>query len=177
LTPDIAPQEVGQEIDNVFIDTLEQALDAGVKTRPLYALPRHTIDLSGSSFVKKNFTEYNYFTLDDVEIGLLDGGGILGFVSPNINIALYQSFEEYNNSLTPGYLFGDFNNDYAEADFDDFANTTVETGSQSFGAVSGSRIKYYDAIFRVRSTDTSQSGINITAEFDTLFSDFNAVFA
>lgn len=177
LTPDIAPQEIGQEVDNLFVDTLEQALDVGVKTRSLYALPRHTIDLSGSSFVKKNFTEYNYFTLDDGEIGQLDGTGILGFVSPEINIPLYQSFEEYNNGLTAGYLFSEFNVDFAEANFDDFANTTAETRSQSFGAVSGSRVRYYDAMFRVRSTDTSQGGINITAEFDTLFSDFNAVFA
>jgi len=177
LTPDIAPQEIGQEIDNLFIDTLEQALDAGVKTRPLYALPRHTIDLSGSSFVKKNFTEYNYLTLDDDPLGELDGMGILGFISPNINIPLYQSFEEYGAGLTPGYLFSDFNDDFAEADFDDFANTTAEASSQSFGAVSGSRVRYYDAMFRVRSTDTSQSGIDVTAEFDTLFSDFDDTFA
>jgi len=176
LSPDIAPQEVGQEVDNFFVDTLEQALDVGVKTRPLYALPRHTIDLSGSSFVKKNFTEYDYLTLDDAGLGLLDGPGILGTINPNTNIVLYQSFEEYGNSLPPVYLFSDFNNDFVDATFDDFANTTTEASSQSFGSVSGSRVRYYDAIFRVRGTDTSQSGINVTAEFDTLFSDFNETF-
>lgn len=177
LTPDIAPQENAGEIDNVFVDTLQQALDVGTKTRPLYALPRHTISLSGSSFVKKSFTQYDYFTLDDAEFGLIEGMGVLAFVDPGINIVLYQSFEEYDNSLTPGYLFSDFNNDFADATFEDFANTVIETRSQSFGAVSGSRVRYYDAMFRVRDTNTSQNGIDITAEFDTIFSDFNDTFA
>jgi hypothetical protein len=86
-----------------------------------------------------------------------------------------RAFEFDRISLEP-ILEYDFNNDFADATFDDFANTTVETGAQSFGSVSGSRVRYYDAMFRVRGTDTSQSGINVTAEFDTLFSDFNETF-
>jgi hypothetical protein len=177
LTPDISPTEVGTDIDNPFVDTLDQAWDVGVKTRQLYALPRHTIELSGRSFVRKNYTQYEYFELDDATYGLLDGEGVLAFVDLNESIALFQSFEEYANELPVGYSFTEFNDDYVNSSFEDFSRTVVETFSQSFGAVSGSRAKYYDAYFRIRSTEISQDRIAITAEFDTLFSDFDETFA
>jgi hypothetical protein len=177
VTPSISAREVGPEIDNPFVSTLEQAWDVGVKTRQMYALPRHTLDLSGRSFVRKNYTDYEYFLLDDATYGLLDGEGVLAFVDLDENIELYKSFEEYAIDLPVGYTFAQFNTDLANATFDDFSNTVIETTSQSFGAVSGSRVRYYDAYFRVRSTEISQDGINITAEFDTLFSDFNDTFA
>jgi hypothetical protein len=177
VTADISARELGPEIDNPFVDTIDQARDVGVKTRQMYALPRHTIDLSGRSFVRKNYTEYQYFLLDDASVGLLDGEGVLAFVNLDENIALYKSFEEYATDLPVGYTFTQFNADLFNATFEDFANTVIETTSQSFGAVSGSRVEYYDAYFRVRSTEISQDGINITAEFDTIFSDFNDTFA
>jgi hypothetical protein len=177
VTPELSARELGPEIDNPFVNTLDQAWDVGVKTRQMYALPRHTVDLSGRSFVRKNYTEYQYFLLDDASVGLLDGEGVLAFVNLDENIALYKSFQEYEADLPSGYTFTQFNLDLSNASFDDFAATVVETFSQSFGAVSGSRAKYYDAYFRVRSTDISQDGINITAEFDTIFSDFNDTFA
>jgi hypothetical protein len=177
LTPDIAPTEFGSEIDNPFISTLEQAWDAGVKTRQLYALPRHTLDLSGRSFVRKSYTQYEYFKLDDMMYGILDGEGALAFVDLNESIILYQSFQQYNDSLPSGYAFSEFNLDFADANFNDFSATVVETYSQSFGALSGSRVRYYDAYFRVRSSDISQDRVSIVAEFDTLFSDFNDTFA
>jgi hypothetical protein len=115
--------------------------------------------------------------LDDATYGLLDGEGVLAFVNLDENIALYKSFDEYATDLPVGYTFTQFNADLFNATFEDFANTVIETTSQSFGAVSGSRVEYYDAYFRVRSTEISQDGINITAEFDTIFSDFNDTFA
>ena len=177
ITADISAREFGPEVDNPLVDTLEQALDVGVKTRQMYALPRHTVDLSGRSFVRKNYTDYEYFELDEATYGLLDGEGVLAFVNLDENIALYKSFEEYAADLPVGYTFTQFNTDLSSGTFIDFANTAVETTSQSFGAVSGSRVKYYDAYFRVRSTEISQDGINITAEFDTLFSDFDDTFS
>jgi hypothetical protein len=176
VTPSISARELGPEIDNPFVNTLEQAWDVGVKTRQMYALPRHTLDLSGREFVRKNYTQYEYFLLDDTEYGLLDGEGVLAFVNLSESIALYKSFEEYATDLPVGYTFTQFNTDLENATFEDFSNTVIETVSQSFGAVSGSRVKYYDAYFRVRATEISQDGINITAEFDTLFSDFNDTF-
>jgi len=177
LTPDLAPTEFGNEIDSPFVSSLEQAWDVGVKSRQLYALPRHAIELSGRAFVRKNYTQYEYFELDDATYGVLDSESVLAFVSLNDGIILYQSFGDYNDSLPAGYTFTDFAADFVDADFDDFAETVVETTSQSFGAISGSRVRYYDAYFRIRSDEISQNGVSISAEFDTLFSDFDDTFS
>jgi hypothetical protein len=176
-TPNIAPQEKGAEIDNPFVSTIQQAIDLGIKARRKYALPNQTIDASGLSFVQKNFTEYDYFELDDDVLGLLDGESVLAFVNRNDAIALFQSFDTFNSNLPTGYIFSDFNDDYVDSTFEDFANSVAENFSQSFGFVSGSRVFYYDAFYRVRSSEISQNGITISAEFDTLFSDFNERFA
>jgi hypothetical protein len=177
LPKELAPQELGAEIDNPLVSTIQQAIDLGVKARRKYAMPNQTITASGRSFVQRNFTEYEYFELDSDELGLLDGESVLGFVSLTDSIALFQSFDTFNNSLPPGYLFSDFNGDFVDATFEDFAASVAETFSQSFGFVSGSRFEYYDAFYRVRSSEITENGITITAEFDTLFSDFNEKFA
>jgi len=177
VTSDIAPQDKGSEIDNPFVSTLQQAIDLGIKARRKYALPNQTIEASGRSFVRKSFTEYDYFELDDDVLGLLDGESVLAFVNQNEAIALFQSFDTFNSGLPVGYSFTDFNDDYSESTFEDFANSVAENFSQSFGFVSGSRVFYYDAFYRVRSSDISENGVSISAEFDTLFSDFNDRFA
>ena len=177
LTKDLAPTEVGAEIDNIHVDTLVQARDLGIKARQQYALPRHTFDVSGRSFVKRNFTEYEYFKLDDADVGTLNGESVLAFVPDEKAIAIYMSFEEYNEKMNAGYVFSDFNDDYANAAFEDFSETVISLFAQSFGSVTGSRVKYFDGYYRVRSSEISQSGISVTAEFDTLLSDFNNTFA
>jgi hypothetical protein len=107
---------------------------------------------------------------------LLDGDSVLAFVNPEDAIAFYQSFDTFNSNLPVGYTFTNFNDDYVDATFTDFANSVEESFSQSFGFVPGSRVEYYDAFYRVRSSETSQNGVNIKAEFDTIFEDFNNAF-
>jgi hypothetical protein len=177
LPKELAPQELGAEIDNPLVSTIEQAIDLGVKARRRYGMPNQTITASGRSFVQRNFTKYDYFELDGDELGILDGESVLGFVSLTDAIALFQSFDTFNSSLPIGYTFANFNEDFLESTFEDFAASVAETFSQSFGFVSGSRFQYYDAFYRVRNCEITENGITITAEFDTLFSDFNDRFA
>src|SRR5690606_34728149 len=49
--------------------------------------------------------------------------------------------------------------------------------NQVFGNVSGARVRYRDAWYRIRSAGVTQDGIQgASAERDTLISDFNAEF-
>lgn len=175
LSPEEAPQIKGVEIDNPIISTRNLAIDAGVRARRRYSLPNQTFSASGKIFSRKVFVEYDYFTLDSATLGVLDGPIFLAYVPVN-QLLLYSTFGDYNNTLPVGYLFSNFNTDYATASFEDFEQSLSSIFKQAFGTIPGSRVRYLDAIYRVRSSDVSPESINVTAEYDTLFSDFNDTF-
>jgi len=175
LTADETPQGFGQEIDNPFIRTYEEAYDAGVKARRHYALPRQTYETTGRRLEKPDFTEYNYLILDDPVNGILNQN-VLAFVEQEDAIVFFESFQAYAASLPSPYSFAQFNTDYAAATFQDFQQTVAQIVTQSFGTIVGSRVRFEDAFYRVRTTGVSQNEINVSAEFDTLFDDFNVEF-
>lgn len=176
LTENETPQEFGQEIDNVFIATREEAYDAGVKARRRYALPRQRFESSGRDLSKRRLREFQYLVLNDSILGRLDENQ-LAFVPAGDAIVFYNSFEDYSDDLPAGYLFSGFNNDYREASFDDFEDSVTELSLQAFGTVAGSRVRFQDVFYRVRSANVSQSQIGFSAEYDTLFLDVNVEFA
>lgn len=51
---------------------------------------------------------------------------------------------------------------------------TLNDGGQEFGNIAGGRVRYRDSMYRVRSATSTESVIDLTAEWDNLFSDFNA---
>ena len=174
LTPQEAPQVKGTAIDNPIISTRELAIDAGVRARRRYALPNQTFSTTGRQLVRKTYTDYDYLVLDDPVFGLLDVN-VLGYATDD-NIVLFSTFDDYANSIPSGYTFAEFNADYSEATFFDFTETLSLTFRQSFGTVPGSRVRYLDAFYRVRNSDITPETISVTAEYDTLFSDFNDTF-
>jgi hypothetical protein len=176
LTMEETPQEFGQEIDNVFITTAHEAYSAGVRARRKYALPRQTFDTTGRRLQQRDFRQFEYFTLDDPLLGVLDQN-ILGFASPEDAVIFFPSFQEYANTLPAGYTFTDFNASYELATFDDFTQSLAELVTQSFGTIAGSRLRFQDAYYRVRTTQVSAAETSVTAEFDTLFSDVNEEFS
>lgn len=176
LTADDTPQEFGQEIDNIFINSREEAYAAGVRARRKYALPRQTYDTGGRRLEKPDFTEYDYLVLDDPVFGVLDQN-VLAYVEPEDAIVFFESFQTYAASLPDPYSFTNFNSDYSAASFQDFQDSVAEIVTQAFGTIAGSRVRFQDAFYRVRSTSVSANETNVTAEFDTLISDFNTEFA
>ena len=174
LTPQQAPQVKGTEIDSIIIDTKQQAIDAGVRARRIYAMPQQTFEATGRQLVRKSFVNFDYFVLDDPIFGILDQN-VLAFADET-DVILFSTFDDYNQSLPAGYTFAQFNADYGASSFSDFAETLAATFRQSFGTVPGSRVKYLDAYYRVKSSDVNPEQITITADFDTLFSDFNDTF-
>lgn len=147
LTANDTPQEFGEEIDNVFISTRQEAYDAGVRARRRYALPRQVFDTTGRRLQKS----------------LSVGGDILFF----------PTFQQYGDTLPPGYDFADFNSSYEDSRFIDFQQSIAEIITQSFGTVAGSRVRFQDAYYRVRNTNVSPGEVSANAEFDTLFKDLN----
>lgn len=176
LTENETPQEFGQEIDNVFIATREEAYDAGVRARRRYCLPRQTYETGGRRLEKPDFTEYDYLVLDDPVFGVLDSN-VLAFVDPEDAIVFFDSFQTYAASLPDVYSFTDFADDYASASFRDFQDSVAEIVTQAFGTIAGSRVRFQDAFYRVRTTSVSPSETFVTSEFDTFFSDVNAEFS
>lgn len=176
LTANETPQEFGQEIDNVFISTFEEAYAAGVRARRRYSLPRQVFDTSGRRLERRDFREFNYLILDDPLSGLLDQN-ILGFASDDDAIIFFASFQSYANTLPIGYTFDDFNASYASATFEDFTQSLAELVTQSFGTIAGSRVRFQDAYYRVRNTRVSAEEASASAEYDTLFGDVNSVWS
>lgn len=175
LTSVETPQEFGQEIDNIFIRTREEAIDAGVRARRRYALPRQTFDTTGRSLQRRSYKKYDYLILDDPVFGFLDTN-ILALLDPDTAVLLYPTFNEYDASLPSPYLFNDFDGTYSTSNFNDFDFSQAKPVGQAFGTIAGSRLRFREAYYRVRTTQVSESQASISAEFDTLFSDFNEVF-
>ena len=167
LTDAETSNQVGQTIDNPLISTFEEAYEAGVRARGLYALPKRSYSITGRQLFNpaqseiplfKTFAELDaaliglgpYLTLDDPELGKLDINQLAGV----------YTFFEWDQQFD-GFSFDDL----------DFFNTFLL--SQSFGSLSGSRVRFREAFLRVREAQTTPEQVSVSADFDTLVSDFN----
>jgi hypothetical protein len=173
LTAEDTPQEFGQEIDNVFINTFEEAVNAGVRARRNYCLPTQKFDTSGRSFQGSTFTRFEYLTFDDDAFGFWDFN-IYALLGPEGGLVFFPSFDEYDLGLPSPFAFDDFDVSFQSATFDDFDASQAEVVGQAFGTVAGSRLKFGDAYYRVKFSRVSESEASLEADYDTLFSDFNA---
>lgn len=149
LTPSDTAVVKGKEIDNLAIDTLADAKQYALYARRLYSLPTQTYSTSANTFPR-----------------------LIGSV-PSI---FYTTFEEFNESLEPGYLFSDFNTDYTGLSFQDLTTEFGNVAEQGFGEVAGSRIKLDNAIYRVRNVTITPELVSFDAEYDTLISDLSDFF-
>ncbi|MFO8164537.1 MAG: hypothetical protein R6T98_08385, partial [Desulfatiglandales bacterium] len=93
------------------------------------------------------------------------------------SIVFYDSFQTYVAGLPDSYTFTQFGKDYAAATFEDFTQSVAQIVTQSFGTIAGSRVRFQDAFYRVRTTNVSQNEISFSADFDTLFTDFAEEFS
>jgi len=95
---------------------------------------------------------------------------------------VYPLFSDYN-ATAAGTTFADFATTWSGqtfAQFDDaqFALVQEQFANQVFGNVAGARIRYGDAVYRIRSATISEDGItSATAETDTIFSDFDTAWS
>lgn len=168
LTDAETSNEIGQTINNPMISTYEEAYTAGVRARQIFASPQRRINLTGRQLFDPNqselpitntFGEFDellipqgpFLTLDDPFLGQLDVNALSG----------------------DDYFFFDFDQEFSSFTFDDLDAFNTLLVSQSFGSLSGSRVRYRESYMRVREADTSEARVDVVAEFDTLVSDFN----
>jgi hypothetical protein len=145
LTPADTPNELAATIDNPLISTYEQAYTAGVRARLLYALPERIYEASGETFYDPDQSE----------------------------VDIFRTFNQYDDVVGVGYTFDDFDAQNAGLSFSEFDDFNTRSTSQSFGSVAGSRVRYREAKYRTRTASTADTGMNVTADFDTIFQDFN----
>jgi hypothetical protein len=174
LPPSLALRREGQEVDIPVVDTLQDAIKVGIFAKRQYALPVQTVDLSARQLFRRTIQEFAYFVLDDPTEGVLDQN-VLAFAEQP-GVTRFLTFDEYNQLVPSGFLFSDFNDSYFGSTFTDFELSVADILRQNIGSIVGARVRYADAFYRVRSANYSQSEVNVNAEFDTIFDDFNNTF-
>lgn len=147
-------RDVGTTVDNIFVNTREDAQNAAQDVAAKWSAPTRTINISKADINRpgSDETRYDY-----------------------AKFAEWDAFAEDNNIET----FGDFDSYYAGQTFDDFDNYWYELVKnefdfQVFGNANGARIQYRRAMYRIRNADITESGVTYTAEADTTFGDFDA---
>jgi hypothetical protein len=140
--------EVAQTISNPMISTWEEAYNAGVRARSSFASPSRTYSVQGRQLFNPQQSETQ----------------------------VSNTFEDFDDTLTPTpYDFDDFDLSFNGFSFSDVDALNTFFVSQSFGSLSGSRVPHKEAYMRVRQAETTESGVSVVSEFDTLVEDFNDV--
>lgn len=139
------------QIDNIFVSTLEEAFNLGLKAAQANA-------------------GLNYQISGEV-LGLNRTGGNTGILVPLIS--------DFNTANT-GNSIADFNTEWSGqsiAEFNTYWQLQYDElfDNQMFGNAPGARVEYSDAMFRINTTITTDSTVSFTASIDTLVSDFNTV--
>jgi hypothetical protein len=145
-------QEVGPTIDTPWIDTYNDAQAAALYAAYEMASARQTFSFDASLINRSS-----------------DSGSII-----------YPIFEDFNEQW-PTEDFDAWGTEWDELTFEDFRQFMFEQvednfENQAFGNVGGARVRFRDAYYRIRSAGITESGVQgASAERDTLFSDFDAL--
>lgn len=136
-------------IDNLHVSTRDQAVDLATRAASRYGLPGRTYSATARQVTRAS-----------------DGG----------TTVVYPTFAAWAATLPLGYLFSGFNSDYAGDTFQDFTDEQFAVvannlTNQAFGNIGGSRVRYRDAFYRVRSATTTPEQVDFQADADTLFDD------
>lgn len=153
VDPERATQEVGVTIDNEFINTREELLDAMIWSVAAWTGPRRA---------------YTAATKGINRIG--DSGSYA-----------YPTIAQFN-ALWAGSTIADFNAAFAGQTIRQFnqyelATVSSDFSNQAFGNIAGARVYDDYAWNRIRTAAIGASGVSYTAEADTTLGDFNDVWA
>lgn len=149
--------DIGITVDNRYISTRQEAYDLGLRTARKYAGPDMGISFSAWRVNA---------------VGAADGKRQLTFAEFNAEWDTRNAGATFDtfNTYWSGKTFNDFNALYAEKYELDYQN-------QTFGNVAGSRMREGEAMYRVREATISESGVTGSAEHDTLYKDFDIIWA
>lgn len=141
----------GPRVDNRFVADAGMAFNIALSASLTYAAPRYTINVSTDRINRSGET------------------GSLGYTS-------YADFQ----SLSASDSYTDFQVEWNGKTYFDFREFYFDLTSKGFenqamGNTAGARVLYRDCWFRIRSATFGPSSVSYTAESDTLFSDFIAI--
>lgn len=93
---------------------------------------------------------------------------------------LYPTFSDFNASRPAGETFAQFNAAHAGVKFSQFTKTQAalvqdDFANQAFGGIAGARVRERDCMYRITNGRATPGGFSWSAQFDTLFSEFNTV--
>lgn len=145
--------DVGVVVDNPYIRTAAQAYSTGMKTAASYSGVQYNV--SGTAFALNR-------TGDNREL-------------------IQMTIADFN-AETVGDTFADFNAEWSGQTFADFNASWQNRAdllweNQLFGNAPGARVFEDEAAFRVTRATTNESSVQFTANLDTIFQDFNPVWA
>lgn len=146
-----ATQIIGVTIDNPFIGSLTQAYTAGMLAAGKFSGTVQKLDVTALVVNRKG------------EKGTMNYPTIQTFNTEWASKTIAQF-----KTTWAGQSFDQFNKTYLAKVQDAFEN-------QAFGNVGGSRVKFRQAWYRIRSATVTQANISYTAERDTLVGDFKSV--
>lgn len=97
-------------------------------------------------------------------------------------VLIYPTFDDFAGASPSGQTFDGWATAYANKTFNQFDAAQADLvkddfANQAFGGIAGARVLYGDAYYRVLSGTINPEGFSWTGEFDTLHSDFDAVWA
>lgn len=148
-TTNTTGEVTGTVVINQFIQSYEQAFDAGLHTAAAWANPQITLAGSATS-LNRTFDNAAFlrasFELFNTESGL-------------------TTIDSFNTAYA-GLTFGDFNA---------YWNAQVSLGftNQLFGQGIGARFPYEYAVYRITQTTTDPYSVGFNATIDTTMEDFN----
>lgn len=150
---ELTSRDLGVTVDNVFVNSYSDALDIASNVTGRWSAPVRTISITKANINRPGETDENY---DAVTFGEFDvyvaGAGITTF----------GSFD----TLWSGDTFGEFDQywyDQVQNDFD----------FQVFGNANGARVRWRNAMYRIRNVSITAENVTYTAEADTTFDDFD----
>lgn len=151
VSVDHTAADTGVTVDCAFVDNIAAAYTVGVAVAQDYTGESHTISAT--------LTQVNQRS---------GSGAILFYTIADFDIDNAGKTIANFNAAWAGKKISDFNAVQKASVVSNFEN-------QVFGNVCGARFRYGDSMFRILTSKTTQSGIDITATRDTMIEDFNYV--
>lgn len=149
-------QVIGVTVDSPFISTVGEAYTLGVRTAAKWGGADLSISATTVGINRADVSGgTRYPTFAEFNAGF--GGRATNWVG--------KTFNQFNTEWS-GKTFDDFNKYYFDLVSSDFVN-------QAFGNVSGARVRFRDAYYRIDNADIGPTQVGYTASLDTLFSDFS----
>lgn len=149
----VTTKKIGVTVDNIFVKDYNAAVNLGINVTGKWASPTRTISISKADINRP------------------------GETSPNYDYAKFSDFDAYaaSNGYTTFSAFDAAWTGKTFAQFDDYWYQLVKNDFdyQVFGNAIGARVQWRRAMYRIKSTNITESGVDYTAEADTTFADFD----